>query len=51
MRRPTGSFELDCNHWLNRAVENRAGLLIDLADWSPVPPDLDPLLRTALLSP
>jgi hypothetical protein len=31
-----------------RAVENRPDWLIDLADWSPVPPDLDPLLRTAL---
>jgi hypothetical protein len=31
-----------------RAVENRPDWLIDLADWSPVPSDLDPLLRTAL---
>jgi hypothetical protein len=30
------------------AVESRRDWLIDLADWSAIPPDLDPLLRTAL---
>jgi hypothetical protein len=30
------------------AIEHRKDWLIDLADWSPIPADLEPILRTAL---
>ncbi|HEV3384771.1 MAG TPA: hypothetical protein VG097_08140 [Gemmata sp.] len=32
-----------------RTVENRGDWLIDLADWSSIPPDLEPLLRSVLV--